>query len=391
MNILIIGNGFDLAHGLRTKYVDFLKYVNAFKRLCCEQIRAPFFDQDREDYNENIEYFPNFSDLHENNIIIYEEMKGLISDNVWIEYFQDICDSKKEAGKDGWIDFESEISCIIQALDGAKLTIRDVISQGQTRGKMSYRQFCILAPFFDLDENASYKSVGFDENEIEHKKEIFLNDLNRLIRCLEIYLSSYIGSFVIKNRLQDIEHLPHLDKVLSFNYTKTYERLYDKHENIEYDYIHGKARLDNTAESNNMVLGIDEYLDDSRKNIDIDFIEFKKYYQRIHKETGCLYREWIDEIKSSPIAYDPENPYHVIKHQVFIFGHSLDITDKDVLRDLILNDNVQTTIFYLDKNDYGRKIANLVRIIGQDELIRRTGGKTKTIIFRKIAQHNAAD
>lgn len=68
---------------------------------------------------------------------------------------------------------------------------------------------------------------------------------------------------------------------------------------------------------------------------------------------------------------------------MYIFGHSLDATDKDVLRDLILNDNVYTTIFYPNKEELGRKIANLVKVIGQDELIRRTGGSTKTIEFKQ--------
>lgn len=70
------------------------------------------------------------------------------------------------------------------------------------------------------------------------------------------------------------------------------------------------------------------------------------------------------------------------KHHVYIFGHSLDVTDKDILSDLILNDNVQTTIFYHDKDAMGQQIANLVKVIGQDELIRRTGGITKTIEFK---------
>lgn len=58
------------------------------------------------------------------------------------------------------------------------------------------------------------------------------------------------------------------------------------------------------------------------------------------------------------------------------------MSDKDVLRDLILNDNIYTTIFYLDRIDLGSKIANLVKVIGQDELIRRTVGSTKTIEFK---------
>ncbi len=31
----------------------------------------------------------------------------------------------------------------------------------------------------------------------------------------------------------------------------------------------------------------------------------------------------------------------------------------------------------------GQQIANLVKVIGQDELIKRTGGSTKTLEFRQ--------
>jgi len=51
------------------------------------------------------------------------------------------------------------------------------------------------------------------------------------------------------------------------------------------------------------------------------------------------------------------------------------------LRDLILNDNVHTTIFYHNKDAMGQQIANLVKVIGQDELIKRTGGSARTIEF----------
>ena len=227
-----------------------------------------------------------------------------------------------------------------------------------------------------------------------------LRDLDRLIRCLEIYLSDYINNYSIETILPDIEQLPYLDKVLSFNYIDTYERLYNNHSFLEFDYIHGKADINKTVDTNNMVLGIDEYLKGEGRNENIEFIEFKKFYQRIHKETGSLYRRWIDDIRSNKkitemvVLYDEDGKptkatrKQVEFHKLFIFGHSLDITDKDVLRDLILNDNVQTTIFYMDKKDYGRKIMNLVKIITQYELIKRTGGATKKITFKKITETN---
>lgn len=38
-----------------------------------------------------------------------------------------------------------------------------------------------------------------------------------------------------------------------------------------------------------MVLYIDKYLPKKRKDKDVNFIAFKKYYQRIYKRTGCEY------------------------------------------------------------------------------------------------------
>lgn len=62
-----------------------------------------------------------------------------------------------------------------------------------------------------------------------------------------------------------------MDHVLSFNYTDTYNRIYGNNKNIEYNYIHGKAEHYNTLESNNMVLGIDEYLCEDRKDKEFTF------------------------------------------------------------------------------------------------------------------------
>ena len=61
----------------------------------------------------------------------------------------------------------------------------------------------------------------------------------------------------------------------------------------------------------------------------------------------------------------------------------MDITDKDILKELFISRNMHIVIYYHDKETLGRQITNLVKIIGQDELIRRTGGNKKDIEFRK--------
>ena len=229
-------------------------------------------------------------------------------------------------------------------------------------------------------------------------------DLNKLIRGLEIYLADFIEKMICKDFSPDIEEVvkeknastgpSSLCSILNFNYTSTCQKIYLKSRSCDIDYIHGKASLKSSIINNNMVLGIDEYLSEKKRNKDLEFIAFKKYYQRIYKGTGCKYQEWVDDIKkeweSKSEEYKNSIRKHISKkdlnnnnvHTLYIFGHSLDITDKDILRDLILNDNIYTTIFYHNKEELGKKITNLVKVIGQDELIRRTGGSTKTIEFK---------
>lgn len=397
MDILVLGNGFDLAHELPTKYGEFLDFCKIVDKI----------------YSANIDYslemfvgmdiIPNMNPVFikqlktafvdrrfSDNLVITSKNDNLdmmynqIKDNVWLQYFYRFKYRNKTGNiKENWIDFETEISNVIKALDSNKSAaenndtktlkkeiidrIRDIVNNVTNNEK---KPKCI---------NGVFKN----KETISNFADYLDTELKRLIRALEIYLSEFIGKLEILYRIPEIKEL-HPDKVLSFNYTNTYELLYGKDKNIEYDYIHGKASITNTAESNNMVLGINEYLADDRKDSDLEFITFKKYYQRIYKETGCKYMNWIDEIQGE---YDDHIQKRNLKpHNLYIFGHSLDISDKDILKALLLTPNIHTTIFYLNKKVYGQQIKNLVGIIGQDELIRRTGGKTKTITF--IQQKN---
>ena len=129
-----------------------------------------------------------------------------------------------------------------------------------------------------------------------------------------------------------------------------------------------------------MVLGIDEYLKGDSKNKEIDFIAFKKYYQRIYKKTGNEYKKWLQQIDENVRAGRKE------ENILYIFGHSLDVTDGDILREFITHDNLKTVIFYRNKAQLGQQIANLVKILTSDEMIERVYGSNPTIIFEKQSQ-----
>lgn len=377
MNILVLGNGFDLAHGLPTTYKDFLDFANVVEKISKNEASKC----DSIPNGEMIKWY--IDEKINGDKSIYNELESLIKDNVWLRHFNAVYESRKRDGKDGWIDFESEISSAIQALDGALDDVKEYIRKGKDRGHIQPYQFEALKYLINR-EKSKYDSIYLNIEYISAFKEQFLKDLNRLTRCLEIYLSDYVNNLPVSKKLPDIDGLK-IDKVLSFNYTNTYERLYGKdNPDIEYDYIHGKADIAHDINSCNLVLGIDEYLPEGERDENIEFIQFKKFYQRIYKKTGCKYLDWINGY-STRLNDTRRNKFNQVVEDfnIYIFGHSLDITDKDILSKLILAKYARTISFHFNQDALGNQIANLVKVIGQDNLISMVHGKHARIILQQ--------
>lgn len=82
------------------------------------------------------------------------------------------------------------------------------------------------------------------------------------------------------------------------------------------------------------------------------------------------------------------NELDIIGH-IYIFGHSLDVTDKDILKELIESQITTIAIFYHDKKIYARQISNLVKILRYENLISMTQGPDKSIIFKQQSMNSA--
>ena len=215
-----------------------------------------------------------------------------------------------------------------------------------------------------------------DEN-LEISIQNMYQDLNKLTRALEIYLGNFINCIENISKRDEIQNLG-IDYVISFNYTNTYERVYGQLPSGNIDYLHGRARFHSNIDDCNLVLGIDEYLTPPDCDINNEFIWFKKFFQRIYKKTGCLYLKWIEQCNMNP-SYRNNNSTN--ENHLYIFGHSLDITDKDVLSRLICMEGMRTTIYYHDKQAYAKQIANLVKVLGEEKLIEMVHGNRPTIVF----------
>ena len=71
------------------------------------------------------------------------------------------------------------------------------------------------------------------------------------------------------------------------------------------------------------------------------------------------------------------------ENNIYILGHSLDITDGDLLSTLINMPHTRTTIFYHNQESLGNQISNLVKILGEDELISMVHGENAQIVFKE--------
>lgn len=396
MNILIIGNGLDIAHELPTTYQDFLKFVEVMKQVLSGETEASRIDWKDIDFRieEQIRYIL----LLGSDEIILQKRKWekLIVDNCWIEYFLQ-CQSYIG---ENWIDFESEISKVIQEFDNNFENVD--LNSNAYREKLPnifFRDFFVrntdalhdsiqLKFAKEIEEKNIKLSVSeyserlnkYEElypieesQEIEYKEIIrrLEVDLNKLILALEIYIANYVDKLIVEKKspdiiqlLEEVEEYERLDTFISFNYSHTLNRVYgveikQTDNGGNFDFIHGEARTD--ASRNNMILGIDEYIKGKKKNKNLLFLAYKKYYQRIYKETGNQSKCWADTIKKDYTSYKKKikeaktrSLYHdsasdplvsrgyfrvpndaIYKiHNLYIFGHSLDITDKDIRKSI---------------------------------------------------------
>ena len=94
-----------------------------------------------------------------------------------------------------------------------------------------------------------------------------------------------------------------LAEIMAGNYldvlmTKEFKKLEHDTKNsiLKFKVTGSEAKIKSTLETNNMVMGIDEYLKEE-KDIALDFISFRKYYQRIFNRTGSKYKHWVIDIK----------------------------------------------------------------------------------------------
>lgn len=154
-----------------------------------------------------------------NNIFSQEQIwRELLEENFWIEYFLQCPMYQKE----NWIDFESEISNVIQSIDFDMKNNNLKLDDDASIVSNFY-----LEKFFHKRLPAAVLDFGEDTQVITFRemRDVLYQDLNKLTRAFEIYLCEYVGKIQSVKISKEIKSL-RIDHVLSFNYSHTYQKLY---------------------------------------------------------------------------------------------------------------------------------------------------------------------
>lgn len=181
MNILVIGNGFDLAHGMPTRYTDFLEFVKEFIYFNTEIFPNLLFWSFYGEENKMQEFIKKW---HRNPY--YEEFKKNIESNIWIDYFI----GKKDKIKENWIDFEKEIFQVIKSIE-TDMQGKDFDSLVEQLSNW-YLDNMLHSENDFISVNEKEKKGGKQNFTFRELKNKLYGDLNRLNRALEIYLCEYV-------------------------------------------------------------------------------------------------------------------------------------------------------------------------------------------------------
>jgi len=349
--IILIGNGFDLAHGLDTKYTDFIDEFWLIKL-------DTFIDSLE---NNSLERVPGYNNPN------YDTFCYTDNDiSVYIKDYQRIVQSAE----------------IVEAETGFQ-TFCNYISQFRPKANQSNYKFINLFLGQISHKQKLQKWVDIEEEYysallecLENKKDIkkLNEDFKQIQILLQIYLSEQIKKKVSLNKnieknmystllqtdfIKNIKENK-LDKIcfLNFNYTSTIMLYSDCREDAKTINIHGQINNPN----NPIIFGYGDEMDDNYKRIEKENNDFLQYVKSFMYSRTNNYKELLTFINSD-------------EYQIYIMGLSCSTSDRTLLSTLFGHKHCKSIkIFYYNKNsienDYLDIYMNISRNFTNKEKMR---------------------
>lgn len=402
--LVIVGNGFDLAHGLPTSYRDF---IDDFWKNFKNNFNNPLYHTVVQINNSYDGYYKGYKTIGS-----FIDFKANLSDyckEYGHKFLKEKCIALNGADKIfkfkndfflkinnensivKWVDIENlfytELKQIVKSLPPAlsiseeewnrtKRIKVDKLNAEFEDVKRLFENYLIekveLTYQYQVNEDVvSFFSIlcrrlNQVSSEDDYLKEFSTEDINHLVEIDNIVCTSL-------DRREDVNsgNIPIQNVFLNFNYTKTLEvylkRLNDKwpvgrsnlYGRTDQIQIHGRLN----SRSNQINFGFGDEMDEDYKLIEnINDNEYLKNFKSFQYLQNSNYKNLLDFIDSE-------------KFQVFIMGHSCGLSDRTLLNTIFEHINCRSIkIFYHKKEDstdnYTEIIQNISRHFNKKKLMR---------------------
>jgi len=406
--IILIGNGFDLAHGLETSYRSFIDKLWKDKiQHLKENAYSTDDDLDLEEkdrkilirngdliktYNELIDFNHNYKD-EKIRLNITNKFLDLISQKDYLlnwvdvenEYFNELLKVSKNINEESEI---KKLNCDFLVVKNLlEKYITDEIEQKKNLSKRKDEIYSSIYSNFNIED---FSKVGLEilYNEI-HAKLKLLFDNNKIISYPEEHEAifnfvsskdkdgeSVLNEDRLKMLFQDhdlakrcLDLKPSNCLFLNFNYTSI-ESNYSKYERSDYYYSNYQPKVDINHihgelnnKSNPIIFGYGDEIGKDYKIIEElnnnDLLENVKSIRYLDTDKYKKLLEYIDSDK----------------YQIFIMGHSCGNSDRTLLNTLFEHKNcVSIKVFYhqINENDdnYSDVIRNISRNFNDKKMMR---------------------
>lgn len=388
--LILIGNGFDLAHGLKTKYADFIEWY--WKQLgksllhgsgpliddgiCQFMLKDKvglinWYDVWHYHYGKELQYGP----WKEDEVLeIAKQDRDICDFNINSAFFEKICNELEK----GWVDIEDVYYALLKKssnpkqlndeLDLIKGKLIEYLSSLENPTVNPIIQKQILSPI-SKEEIAIESKSQWDEmmkerlnhDDIEWKNLIdgYYTDYGSL-RSAESSIEHFKNEFATDIRSGTFDNvmesicpefrLPDNIMLLNFNYTNTADMYLPKADKFTVNHIHGTLK---NPES--VIFGYGDERDDEyevlMKKDDNEYLQHIKSFRYLEASN---YRDMLSFIESAP-------------YQVCIMGHSCGLSDRTLLATLFEHPNcVSIKPYYHRKEDGSDNYRELVQNIARN-------------------------
>lgn len=370
--IVLVGNGFDLAHGLKTKYEDFINWYwfRWYRRLLFSNTNIESDSlctfsllKEHSTWHASLIYS---SYLNRTGNDFYRSIKSNNENyNITLSPFMErICSSVET---NGWVDIENEyysalngeyserpeqlnkeFGTITELLAGYLATVKEKhinaeIVKEELRRKMlsplKAREIAIGAKSV-LNDFIRYKLSSMSED------ETLFNDYKGILSAIE------------HNEIPKELLYPDRLMLLNFNYTNTADLYIPEEDTFTINHIHG-----NLSDPESIIFGYGDELDDRYKDImKLNSNEHLRNIKSIKYLKTDHYRMLLSFIDSAP-------------YQIYIMGHSCGNSDRTLLNTLFEHRNcISIKLFFYIKEDgsnsYMETVQNISRNFTDMKLMR---------------------